>query len=983
MSKVMKLPIEGIARLISKERNIDIPIHIPGSVFDALVESGVLPDPFYGINEQTSSWVYESEWTISKGFNIPGEFLKNRHLRICFHGIDTFATIYINGKEIATVDNMHRAWEFDIKGIVKKGTNTLELMFKSPSKIAAQLWLDDNKRLTSPDYSLPGGPYTHKAQYSYGWDWGPKLPDIGIWQNVELVGFDDARVLCVQTIQTFSESYEQVDLAIKTEVELDRVFNEDLDDHISYKTMVKYEFPADISFFMEQEQSDGAFTFSFKPELWWIKELGPPNLYRIIVQLLIDGNIVDEVSTRIGLRDIKLVRRKDEWGESFFFQLNGVPIFAKGANWVPVHSFIPKGKRLGLYKSTIQDAAKAHLNMIRAWGGGIIEDDEFYDECDEQGILVWQDLPYACQTIPAVTDEDGNFNRYYDNAKELAIQAFKRLRNRASLALWCGNNEIEMFLPHGNLESHNPLIGPYVAVFEQLYSSLCETLDPAHAYWPSSPGNGGSGGTGIFPPIPKETTGDNHNWTVWHSGVSFETYRKDFSRFQSEFGFQSFPEMKTCLEFCPEDELTVPSSVMNSHQKDPGGNHKLLTYLKKSYDLPVQFEKVAMISQLMHAEAIEYGAEHWRRNRGTPGKERCMGSLYWQLNDCWPVTSGSSIDYSTHLAEHFGRVGRWKALHYFVKRFFQPMIVSIAESKKDCELWVVNDLVESKKVVIKWQLLQSDGSVLEHGELVADAPPLSSTLLETVDVRQYFGYRGLSISGRLEMADDGKLRFLDSSLPKNGTPFQEWSYLDDVLKEFAGTTVDMSVYLEGQKMAHESVNVLGLSKKSKFSGDCVIDEEGHLCIKQQITAANPALYDIPVMELLDPFIGNEKVIIEVDSFAKNPPLVIVVRMHDQETVVSNTFRLFDSPKQYPFIEPHLALDIIQGSGKDWQVSISTDKLAFHVFLSSEKLDFWADDNFFLMNAQETRIINLIFVETVAEDTLRAEIKVKSLYDLIN
>nr|MDO8113248.1 glycoside hydrolase family 2 TIM barrel-domain containing protein [Candidatus Sigynarchaeota archaeon] len=674
MNGVVKELIEGNGRLISREKSIDIPMHFPGSVYDALIEAGKLDDPFYGVNEQKTQWVHESEWTVTMEFEASSLLLEKKYKLLKCYGIDTFATISLNDEQIGTVDNMHREWEFDVSSVVRKGKNLLMFSFKSPSKVALAEWTADGKRISAGSDSLPGNSNVHKAQYSFGWDWGPKLPDVGVWRKIELIGLDGYRLLAAQVTCTFkSKEVNLVDIRVAIEAET----RGEPAKQARYQAIISYYGPKKMTFTEDMESTEPSLVFSFKPELWWINELGTPNLYELRVRMLVDGEIVDELRQTIGLRDIKVIQRKDAWGESFFFELNGVPVFAKGADWVPVHSFIPKGRRLGLHKATVEDAIAANMNFLRVWGGGVMEDDEFYNACDELGILVWQDFPFACRPVPRVMS-DGKPNRYYQNIEVLAVQNIKRLRNHPSLAMWCGNNEVETALTSWYGAKAKDFADDYLRIFENLLPRLVKELDPTRFYWPSSPSSGGLD----HPEV--ENIGDTHFWTVWHGGADFTIYRKNFSRFQSEFGFESFPEIKTCLEFCPSEQFDFDSPIMKNHQKNSGGNQKIMDYMKKRFRVPADFRKQVILSQITQAEAIEYGVEHWRRNRNG---QHCMGTLYWQLNDCWPVASWSSIDYSKQLAENHERPGRWKALHYFAKRFYKPVIISIAESMKECELW--------------------------------------------------------------------------------------------------------------------------------------------------------------------------------------------------------------------------------------------------------------------------------------------------------
>ncbi|MEX2715859.1 MAG: glycoside hydrolase family 2 protein [Candidatus Sigynarchaeota archaeon] len=973
MQGVIRQSIDGTGRLVSDDKAIDVPISIPGSVYEALVDAKKIDDPFYGVNEQKSQWVHESDWTVTKEFQPSRSLLDKKYKFLKCYGIDTFATISVNGKQLGTVDNMHREWEFDVGDVLHDGTNTLAFSFKSPSKVALAEWEKDGKRIPPGGDSLTGNANVHKAQYSFGWDWGPKLPDIGVWRKVELVGTDGYRLLDARVTCTFkSKARDLVDVRVEIEAET----RSDAPKSVRYQATISHHGPDKKAFTKDVENDEPNLLFSFKPELWWIKELGTPNLYDLHVRMLVDGEVVDELRQRIGIRDVKVVQRKDDWGESFFFELNGIPVFAKGADWIPVHSFIPKGRRLGLHRSTIEDAIAANMNMLRVWGGGVMEDDEFYDACDELGILVWQDFPFACRPVPRLM-EGGKPNRYYENTEVLAVQNIKRIRNHPSLAMWCGNNEVETALSSWYGARAKDFVDDYRRIFEDLLPRLVKDLDPARFYWPSSPSSGGLD----HPQV--ENIGDTHFWTVWHGGADFTVYRKNFSRFQSEFGFESFPEIKTCKEFCPPEQFDFDSPVMKNHQKNAGGNQKIMDYMKKRFRVPADFRKQVLLSQITQAEAIEYGVEHWRRNRGVPGKEHCMGTLYWQLNDCWPVASWSSIDYSKKLAENHGRPGRWKALHYFARRFYKPVMISIAESMKECELWGVNDLPVQKNVTVEWAVLHAGGTVRLEGSAEAELPPLSSTLVKTIDVRDIFTYRSKTLEGRFEQDGTGGLRFLAKKTGNVAGNRPSWSPIEASLGEFIGKQVTLMMYLakDGKPGDRPATGLLPAMPTS-FTGACILDEDGHACIKQQLTPSNPQLFNVPIVELLEEHLGKDDVILEIEGHVPDASFIIACRWREGDLVLGETFKPFGRPGDLPLRDPRLAWRVTGGAKKEWTIEISASAPAIHVFIASDELDFWPDDNFFLLwNGK--KYVNITFLEDVTEEVIQQKLAVNSLYDLIN
>ncbi|MHA1679530.1 MAG: glycosyl hydrolase 2 galactose-binding domain-containing protein [Promethearchaeota archaeon] len=981
MKKVFTQVIEGNGRLVSEDGRVDIPMVFPGSIFDALIEAGTIEDPFYGLNEQASAWVFESGWNVYMDIKPSAEILAREKQILVFHGIDTFCTISLNGNLLGKVDNMHRKWEFDVTGMLGDAVgNHLIFSFDSPSKTAVKLWEDDNKRMTASGDTLPGSAYTHKAQYSYGWDWGPKLPDIGIWKEVELVGIDGPRLLDVQVLQTFESDYKSVEIQVKANagIPIEGEGGSLRLEGLSCRGTLSYKSPReDVTFNLDATSSSDSLemTFSFHPELWWTRELGTPNLYELKVELLSGAAVIDEMHLTVGVREIELIRREDEWGESFFFKLNGVPMFAKGANWIPIHSFIPRGRRFGLYRSTVADAVAANMNMLRVWGGGIVEDDEFYDACDEMGILVWQDFPFACRPVPRVFDETGNPNRFHENTRILATQAIKRLRNRASLALWCGNNEVETALVDWYGSARNKFVDDYCEIFEKLLPQLCKELDPSRAYWPSSPSSGGSNGTGIFPQPQDENAGDSHFWMVWHGGADFSIYRENFSRFQSEFGFESFPEVKTCQEFCPRDQFDFESPIMRNHQKNSAGNQKIMEYMKKRFHIPAEFEKQVILSQITQAEAIEYGVEHWRRSRGSPGNERCMGALYWQLNDCWPVASWSSLDYSKKLAENHGIPGRWKTLHYFAKRFYSPVIASIAEGYSVCEIHGVNALPVEKRVSLHWVVLAVDGKIEMQGEKNITLNPTSSTIMESVDVSALFDYRKKKIEGAFWATDEGVL-FV--KLPAS----QESLRVKDMLAGFVGKSVVISIVRDGGENPGDTPPTLLPFNTKQFEGRCIIDEDGLFCIKQQIAPSNPIMYDVPVVELLEEYLGEDHLVLNVEGYTADPRYIIACRMLEGEEVISETFRAFSPPGDIPTVDPGLSFTIMSGYGKEWELEVKVNAPALYVHFTSDNLDFWSSDNYFFID-QGKKSIKIRFLEPVTAHEISNNLKIESLHDLLN
>ncbi|NVM34588.1 MAG: glycoside hydrolase family 2 protein [Candidatus Lokiarchaeota archaeon] len=729
--------LDGKWQLINNDKSIHITAYVPGSVFETLIEHKIIDDPFYGLNELDAKWVFESDWQYEIQFDVKPNFLKYKQIKLRFNGLDTFAHVYLNDELLGSTENMFITYEFDVKPRLKKVGNKLIVKLKSPTSKAREQIKKYTINLNTGYAAIPGVPYLRKAQFSFGWDWGPKLPDIGIWKSVEILGFDDLRINSVNSFSKIKYNKNPMeiqqhpeDFLLISPISAKLLIRVEIDSHLKNLSNQDYELKVDIRSPIGEiiakkipiNKTEEIFEFELeKPFFWWTHDLGEPNLYEIETSILKE-KVIDKIKHKIGLRDIQLITNKDRWGKLFYFLLNGIPLFAKGANWIPIDSFIPRGKKLGLYEMNLEFAKDANMNMIRVWGGGIYEDDYFYDLCDKLGLLVWQDFPFSCSIYPY-------YEEFIDNVKKEAIQNIKRLRHHPSLALWCGNNEIEWLwniILEKKFKIEDPVIllkfkNGYVNVFEKIVPDLIKKLDPLQSYWQSSPSNGFVGLNIGKSDSNSPNHGDSHFWAVWHGGKPFSAYRKFNSRFMSEFGFESFPSLKTINNFCPSDQLEFNTPILENHQKNSAGNTKIMKYMKKRFTIPEEFEKQIILSQITQAEAVEYGVEHWRRNRN---EFHCMGALYWQLNDCWPVASWSSLDY----------YGRWKALHYFAKRFYRPIFGSVKEEKNSVEFWVSNDKKKSVNVILNWRIYDSNENILKKGTYKSIIEPCSSKMLGMIDV---------------------------------------------------------------------------------------------------------------------------------------------------------------------------------------------------------------------------------------------------------
>lgn len=718
---VRKISLDGEWILSNEKEKIELNARVPGTVFEELIEARTIEDPFYGLNEKNVSSIYESKWKYERSFFPDENLLEMKNAAIRFYGLDTFTSIYINGRKIKETDNMHRTYEIPIKGdnysLLQPGENKISVIFDSATQKASNL-LEKMELKHDDPCSLPGVEMLRKAYYSFGWDWGPKLPDIGIWRPVEIIAWNDIRL---------------EDFRIETDIH----FLPPEEGKLPEAEKVTFKFDIETNYFseklpegyfleIEMEEVDGEELGSAglrldkehlnceveieSPKLWWSHDLGLQNLYNFTLKLKKDSKIIDTISKKTGVRKIELVREPDKWGETFYFRLNNIPVFAKGADWIPVDSFIPRGKRLGLYRKNLESAKAANMNMLRVWGGGIYEDDEFYNLCDTLGILIWQDFAFACKIQP-------DYPGYLENVKAEAIDNIKRLRHHPSLSIWVGNNEIEEGWVHWGFGDRAPgLKSFYQEIFEKLLPRLVNEYDGTRPYWPSSPSSGGK-----FEDPQSANMGDSHYWKVWHAMYPFSSYREFDSRFMSEFGFESFPSIKTINSFCPPEEHSMYSKIMENHQKNQAGNKKIFDYMEQRFSVPEDFSKQVILSQLTQAEAMEYGVEHWRRNRNY---FHCMGTLYWQLNDCWPVASWSSMDY----------YGRWKALHYFAKRFYSPVFISAEESSESLKIWITNDLPSEGNFKVEWIIYDNEGNPVRGAYVEITTPPLKSTIIDELEL---------------------------------------------------------------------------------------------------------------------------------------------------------------------------------------------------------------------------------------------------------
>jgi beta-mannosidase len=677
-----------------------LPASVPGGVHTDLIASGRIPDPFVGDNEKRVGWVAEKDWDYRCRFSPAIDLHRQPQVWLVCDGLDTLATVSLNGSELGRTANMFRQYRWDIKAHLEPGENELLIAFESPLQYAAAH--QAARPLPGVPQAIPGGPYLRKAPCQFGWDWGPKLPPIGIWKDVRLEGCQGARIDQVRLSQRHEGESAAVEacVAVQSWDEAPRRLVMHLIDPEGQEFQARAAVSAQDPTVLQIDIPE--------PRLWWPKGYGLQPLYRIRIELHQAEVVLDRREYQLGLRTIELRQEPDEWGRCFQFIVNGVPIFAKGSNWIPADSF-PTRIMDDRLERLISGAAETHQNMLRVWGGGFYEEERFYDLCDRYGILVWQDFIFSCSVYP-LDDQD-----FVENLRHEVIENIRRLRHRACLALWCGNNEMEQGWSEWGWQepSYADLQAAYDRFFHHTLPDWCATEDPERPYWPSSP----SSGTPFENPNSQQQ-GDSHYWEVWHGGRPFTAYRDQYPRFMSEFGFQSMPPLATIRTYAEEAEWNITSYVMEQHQKNEKGNALMVAQLLDNFRLPRDFPALVYLSMVLQAEGIRYGVEHWRRH-----PERVAGTLYWQLNDCWPVASWSSLDY----------YGRWKALHYAARRFFAPLLLSIEDQPPRQTIWVSSDLPDPWDGYLRWSLEKLDGEQLKTGEQRLQVIPLSAAPLCELD----------------------------------------------------------------------------------------------------------------------------------------------------------------------------------------------------------------------------------------------------------
>jgi beta-mannosidase len=705
------------------------PAKVPGTIHQDLLRHQLIPDPFYGSNEQQLKWVDSLSWIYSCNFQLSDKELIQNNISLRFNGLDTYASVYLNDSLILQTDNMFRTWEVDAKPILRKENNQIRIVFQPTLLKAQQLY-------RSNPIALPGEErvYVRKAQYQFGWDWAPTFVGCGIWRTVELKAWSDNAIKELKVIPELvnderAEIHVELTLMNKSNGTKLRLIL--LDE--SNKEIVLSVFPV----------TDSAFSAKLEvkhPKLWWCNGLGKPERYTLKVELIEAETVIDSLVRKVGIRKIELVQDDDEFGRSFFFKLNGKPVYAKGANWVPMDAF-PAAIERSRYFNLLQMATSANMNMLRVWGGGIYEDDAFYELCDSLGIMVWQDFMFACAMYPG--DES-----FMSNVKSEVVQQLQRLHHHPSIVLWCGNNEnSEGWFNWGWQKQYRysaydsaMVYRDYQRLFEELIPGLIKGFDERAIYHPSSPAHGWGRKESLL-------EGDIHYWGVWWGMEPFSKYREKTGRFVSEFGFQGMPSINSYRKFCSTEELHLSAACVKNHQKHPRGFETIEEYMKRDFPVPTEFRDYVFCSQLVQAYGMKMAIESHRL-----AKPRCMGTLFWQLNDCWPVASWSSIDY----------YGVPKSFYYQAKKSFSPVFMGLDTKGDTLLLKAVNDEAKDSKGWVLVSIGTTEGKLLLLDSVKVELNQLQSQTVYTIAMSEIKANHSLNELHMTYQFRAGEVKFRDT-----------------------------------------------------------------------------------------------------------------------------------------------------------------------------------------------------------------------------
>lgn len=757
-----------------------LPAFVPGTVHTDLLQNKSIPDPFLGQNEKDLQWIEDETWEYETTFLLTDAAFKNQNIDLEFEGLDTYATVFLNGKEVLESDNMFRTWNIPAKKNLKVGVNHLKVVFHS----AVQKGKEEAKKLT---YTLPEKEriFVRKAQYQFGWDWAPRFVTAGIWKPVRLKFWNS---FYLENVQYSQKELEDDKAVLEFVVHVFALKSESITLKINQKS---------VAFDLKKGTNTLRVPYEIlNPNLWWCNGLGTPHLYEMEIQLFQNHQVFDAKKFKIGLRTIELVQERDGVGTSFYFKLNGTPVFMKGANVVPPDSFLPRVAD-AKYISLVENAQKANMNMLRVWGGGVYPNEDFYDACDEKGILVWQDFMFACAMYPG--DE-----KFIENVKQEVMDNVNRLQNHASLALWCGNNEnSEGWHNWGWQKQHNysktdsiKIWKDYQKLFHETIPQTLKSILPKekNIYWPSSPSLGWGRKESL-------TQGDVHYWGVWWGKEPFEMYETKVGRFVSEYGFQGMPDVEVLKKSMKPEDFNFESEAFKNHQKHPTGFETIREYMTRDFPVPANLEDFAYVSQLLQAHGMKIAMEAHRRN-----KPNCMGSLYWQHNDCWPATSWSSLDYD----------GNWKAFHYQTQRSYENLLISVKEEANHYQLHFINDSFDFVQGTLKMELLDFDGKTLWQTTKDAEVDAHAAVVLHEIPKERLASY-DLKQAVLIVTLNDTKSYYYFAK-PKDlklQNPNISIRNIDELTLEVSSKVLAKNVFLSADAPVHFSDNYFDLLPNEK------------------------------------------------------------------------------------------------------------------------------------------------------------------------
>ena len=719
---------------------------VPGVVHTDLEHAGLIPDPFFGDNEKRLQWIGLTDWEYTCDFDVSAASLRRQHAELVFEGLDTFADVQLNGKPVLHTDNMFRSWTVDAKSHLVAGHNTLNILLHSPINTMTPIVAKLPYILPGTGYEpldrakgiYPVGHYMRKAPYQFGWDWGPGFVTSGVWRSVHLDTWSGVRIRSLHLQQesvTAARAITNVSVSLDSDIAGAATLEVRITDPAGHALPVRQ-----VSVQLDRGANHLLVPLRLDhPQLWWPNGCGPQSRYMVVANIVRGGRRLATATLHTGLRSIELHRVPDQWGTSFTFVINGVPIFAKGANFVPLDSF-PPSTTAAKKREILTAARDVHMNMLRIWGGGFYETDDFYDLCDELGLMVWHDFTFGGAMVPGD-------KAYQDNVRAEAAQQIERLSDHPSMTIWCGNNEVETAWHNwGGQQAFQKEITPaerervwqdYIVMFRDILKSAVAEHGNGVPYWASSPGSDFEDGGGT------DRNGDIHSWSVWSAGAPYTDYAKQSPRFLSEFGFQAMPDLRTIRSYAGNDEDLTSTALLN-HERFIHGFHNMQQYLKAEFRPARDFPSFVYLSQLMQAEAIQFGVEHMRSLR-----PQTMGTLYWQLDDCWPVVSWSSIDY----------YGRWKALHYYAQRFYAPIILApeFDSARLELRLHIVSDEQSPRAAVLRLRFIRFDGTILSDQRQAVSIAPLASTAATPVSLATVPGFDPTATVAVLTLEQAGQL----------------------------------------------------------------------------------------------------------------------------------------------------------------------------------------------------------------------------------